>query len=101
MPAWDAGSIPACTGEPSSFVPSVRLSFKRGSIPACTGEPLGRSITRWGEWRSIPACTGEPDLGYATRSKGTDRSIPACTGEPLTGPVGLHEGLSPRVRGNL
>ena len=115
-------SIPACAGEPSHSMgsrvyPRVPLgllpvgvehiesvyprvcggtgsaarSTQRGSIPACAGEP--RSCCSIG---SIPACAGEPPA-----IRVASRVYPrVCGGTGSAARWGMHNGLSPRVRGN-
>ena len=111
------GSIPACAGEPSGFLPGGAADrvYPRvcggttGIGTTCTARG-GLSPRVRGNHRWYPRCESRP------------RSIPACAGEPctlcqptLTGKVyprvcggtarqrqrgQAHKGLSPRVRGN-
>ena len=111
-----------------------------GSIPACAGEPSFRRAAAYADWVYPRVCGGtrvrfvgqSPGAGLSPRVRGNRwgddyayaglRSIPACAGEPrgrriLYGFVGVYprvcggtgsvaggrllaDGLSPRVRGN-
>ena len=117
------GSIPACAGEPASWMASARRAQRvyprvcggthclkllrrsdRGVYPrVCGGTHLpGRPAARRG---SIPACAGEPSrLGKDVATRGTPAAVyPRVCGGTILGarcrPV-AHGGLSPRVRGN-
>ena len=116
--ATNAGSIPACAGEPSSL---VNTENPLRSIPACAGEPSGPKNTANAPTVYPRVCGGTPGGCRATGR--TTGSIPACAGEPSfiralaadfrvyprvcggtpgpTGERGPRGGLSPRVRGNL
>ena len=86
--------------------PGHERALEAGSIPACAGEPYTDSATcRTVGRRSIPACAGEPCSAAECRVLVQRRSIPACAGEPAGGLDGSVcrspiTGLSPRVRGN-
>ena len=112
------GSIPACAGEPSPPRPakSIRRVYPRvcggtvgsrhsnhpaaGLSPRVRGNPAGTAgaAARRG---SIPACAGEPPkVGRSARWAGVYPRVCGGTGLPRTGHE-RHQGLSPRVRGNL
>ena len=112
------GSIPACAGEPKLSLlaygpPAVypRVCGGTNQMPGGTMPAKGLSPRVRGNHlpasrprrfaRSIPACAGEPMLSAA--AAGTKRVYPrVCGGTPAQGVFpGLHQGLSPRVRGNL
>ena len=110
-------SIPACAGEPwtGSMAPARCPVYPRvcggthpgvsqyaayhGLSPRVRGNPQGRP----GELfisRSIPACAGEP---AALSPAGWRRRVypRVCGGTARSArTVGMHDGLSPRVRGN-
>ena len=110
-------SIPACAGEPRCF--PLRPDLLVGLSPRVRGN-RECPVVRLPVGRSIPACAGEPDrLFHPSRAStvyprvcgGTARLIstlllirvyPRVCGGTLAArlPIMLHEGLSPRVRGN-
>ena len=115
--APDAGSIPACTGEPRTqdispamlrVYPRVyggtpskaggRLAV-RGLSPRVRGNRGGRGGGA-GPGRSIPACTGEPVrvLVYGTRELVYPRVYGGTADDAYS--YRALGGLSPRVRGN-
>ena len=112
-----AGSIPACTGEPSvrAAWPRSRRVYPRvyggtetnqalplpfgGLSPRVRGnlEHVGRGDLVVG---SIPACTGEPSKRWAARAnEGLSPRVRGNRKREADHPG--HPGLSPRVRGNL
>ena len=111
------GSIPACTGEPRSWIrtsmpvtvyPRVYGGTQRkgagikaptGLSPRVRGNRLRAGRDRGGR-RSIPACTGEP-VGVADQPH-RPRVYPRVYGGTriCAGPYTTPGGLSPRVRGN-
>ena len=112
-----AGSIPACTGEPS--VASCRACSSevyprvyggttarlhcgretRGLSPRVRGNPVGRHI-QCRLKRSIPACTGEPKRMSICVAR--IKVYPRVYGGTIRAhaEVVVTTGLSPRVRGN-
>ena len=115
--APQAGSIPACTGEPGlwGLACAPRRVYPRvyggtlrnnneatlfyGLSPRVRGNPY-QPVAPYTETRSIPACTGEPDVQQAPRRCGA--VYPRVYGGTAeTRPArALWAGLSPRVRGN-
>ena len=113
----DVGSIPACAGEPGSFVQSIRSSrvyprvcggttirdFMVTNLPGLSPRVRGnlplRPVRLW-PGGSIPACAGEPHLRDGVF--GTRRVYPrVCGGTAFTSRSRDDmAGLSPRVRGN-
>ena len=78
-------SIPASTGQPSSFWRVPGKTSVLGSIPASTGQPDvcnngGNRAQMCG--RSIPASTGQPQSHDQRRGSHGSGSIPASTGQP-------------------
>ena len=114
----DAGSIPACTGEPrpscgrrcaKRVYPRVYGGTKfsayalfdmRGLSPRVRGNPAHRISSGSGQ-RSIPACTGEPYPRFAEWA--CNAVYPRVYGGTARTRQRDHRdrGLSPRVRGNL
>ena len=112
------GSIPACTGNPSSRPPPpVRqtvyprvygesmivmadLSVAEGLSPRVRGIHLDGEVAGRGRG-SIPACTGNPGGGRGARARGG--VYPRVYGESCATPYPRTRtlGLSPRVRGIL
>ena len=111
------GSIPACAGEPSSWLDTQRsgrvyprvcggtirhtkTAFRTTGLSPRVRGNLPLSPARVPQSGSIPACAGEPDIEYChvmhyevyPRVCGGTRSGPGRPGRPW--------GLSPRVRGN-
>ena len=115
--AIGAGSIPACTGEPTttaaprscgSVYPRVhggtrvawdKLRGNLGLSPRARGNRLHLPRYR-PERRSIPACTGEPVC--APHGLGQERVYPRVHGGTgrTTADFSMSIGLSPRARGN-
>ena len=117
LPPVEAGSIPACAGEPHV---GVAQSHGAGVYPrVCGGTPQDddRAVGLWGlsprvrgnhrpgqldgaVAGSIPACAGEPPPDFRW-SYGEWIYPRVCGGTPMVRAV-LHPGagLSPRVRGN-
>ena len=113
----DAGSIPACAGEPSRTAarnPLPRVyprvcggtkivirnqTTKQGLSPRVRGNLL-TDLSVGLHQRSIPACAGEPH--YIPLLAAIVRVYPrVCGGTVRAFGVGYHvDGLSPRVRGN-
>ena len=113
----DAGSIPACTGEPAL---SHRRVIAQLVYPRVYGGTISMSRAMEGASGLSPRVRGNHEAFIADLER--CRSIPACTGEPtlvdthLYYPwvyprvyggtlytfdyAGNHQGLSPRVRGN-
>ena len=112
-----AGSIPACAGEPCGIRPTVGAS--RVYPRVCGGTPRapheraaaaglsprvrgnrGERLQRRRELGSIPACAGEPQC--PSRHRGRARVYPrVCGGTNSFGSRPMRAaGLSPRVRGN-
>ena len=115
--ASDAGSIPACAGEPPTcgsrgcstrVYPRVcggtqngqaSAFIMRGLSPRVRGNRLPGSAGRGGG-RSIPACAGEPRNAPQSRLSGGVYPR-VCGGTIIAVPSGAPaQGLSPRVRGN-
>ena len=114
----EAGSIPACAGEPPAFAehraaagvyPRVcggtpdgkqHGTGAHGLSPRVRGNPVAPHRDQAGGG-SIPACAGEPSSVLMTG--GASRVYPrVCGGTASTAPTAsLTAGLSPRVRGNL
>ena len=112
-----ARSIPACAGEPAigltttslyEVYPRVcggtvirchTLVHGKGLSPRVRGN-LGDGVQAGDGFGSIPACAGEPrePVGRKTRCKVYPRVCGGTRGVPA-GDI-LHQGLSPRVRGN-
>ena len=92
-----SGSIPACAGEPSGFLP--RAHGAQGLSPRVRGNRHKRRRPR-GRCRSIPACAGEPSV--AGRQLQMTTVYPrVCGGTPQIRAIATgRQGLSPRVRGN-
>ena len=114
----DAGSIPACAGEPGGFcfrftprwvyprvcggtaVADEPLATARGLSPRVRGNRHQR-ISAFQSVRSIPACAGEP-TGIRGAKSITEVYPRVCGGTGQEGGYRMtDEGLSPRVRGNL
>ena len=113
----DAGSIPACAGEPAArwaartsgrVYPRVcggtstshlSASFCQGLSPRVRGN-LMKKANNPKRSGSIPACAGEPpSSGGLPHRAGVYPRV--CGGTVVGGDgVGVGEGLSPRVRGN-
>ena len=112
------GSIPACAGEPSCRAgrTTSRRVYPRvcggtlirpGTSVECTGlSPRVRGNRLWAidadsAPRSIPACAGEPCASLPTST--APRVYPrVCGGTARSAQhAACHQGLSPRVRGNL
>ena len=113
----EAGSIPACAGEPLArfrFVLSYqvyprvcggtggqvrRRRHAEGLSPRVRGNPTDSPLSSW-PGGSIPACAGEPEL--RTINALALRVYPrVCGGTDLEAANALaDDGLSPRVRGN-
>ncbi len=113
-----AGSIPACTGEPSGSPwprpacrvyprvyggtpAAVAITLKTAGLsPRVRGNLLGRRVHS-DQAGSIPACTGEPLQGH--HSQGPGGVYPRVYGGTCsrTRTQRPSRGLSPRVRGNL
>ena len=112
------GSIPACAGEPMGtrtgsgqwrvyprvcggtyWMPTPPTPLE-GLSPRVRGNP-GHPLGRRGVDGSIPACAGEPSLPAPPAP--TARVYPrVCGGTAWAAGINHHhEGLSPRVRGNL
>ena len=114
----DAGSIPACAGEPTDGRKEQRRNTVYPRVCGGTASPACRYALRSG---LSPRVRGNPSQSLSTPA--TLRSIPACAGEPRTraamppppkwvyprvcgGTIckttlhGIDVGLSPRVRGN-
>ena len=112
------GSIPACAGEPDGeaavyaiarVYPRVcggtvvwygRRPFQMGLSPRVRGNLAGIGVQA-GAVGSIPACAGEPggQSGLCRQEVVYPR---VCGGTVIVGQLrALHDGLSPRVRGNL
>ncbi len=116
--APDAGSIPACAGEPDSrrvatesarVDPRVRggaahvearIGSDAGRSPRARGSPAEAYALPW-SLGSIPACAGEPASGACT--PGCDTVDPRVRGGAVVREVTEREGLgrSPRARGSL
>ena len=113
----NAGSIPACAGEPPK--PAGTRPNRRVYPRVCGGTRASSSRRSWASGLS-PRVRGNPAADG--RGHGAGRSIPACAGEPVVTqhhrpPMGVYPrvcggtqhsqvslfvrvGLSPRVRGN-
>ena len=112
-----SGSIPACAGEPpwsapatpskrvyprvcgGTDIPALIDRLREGLSPRVRGNPISH-IGAADTVRSIPACAGEPDR--RTLGAGVLRVYPRVCGgtDGARSPHHLHQGLSPRVRGN-
>ena len=89
------GSIPACAGEPSKMISTMR--WRRVYPRVCGGTPNQNVLTASCEGLS-PRVRGNP-LPLNRNSLPT-RSIPACAGEPYRAtPTGWGRGVYPRVCG--
>ena len=115
--AFKPRSIPACAGEPGRCPDCQHLS--RVYPRVCGGtvrEQLGLTLAQGlsprvrgnlqdqprglGQLRSIPACAGEPPRpGHPRVDYSVYPRVCGGTSEPCESPY-LHNGLSPRVRGN-
>ena len=115
-PIRRCGSIPACTGNPST---GATRSLPGGVYPRVYGESVGLGLGGVGlgglsprvrgilpgvlipvkDQRSIPACTGNPSA--CPRGPGPPLVYPRVYGESAeaAGKVSGFDGLSPRVRG--
>ena len=113
----DAGSIPACAGEPDSTYPNaiacwvyprvcggtgircLNAATQSGLSPRVRGN-LIRAVAHHGQQGSIPACAGEP-IGNRSQ-KSIARVYPRVCGGTRAAKARADEfdGLSPRVRGN-
>ena len=104
QPLWElqlagadiAGLSPRVRGNPAR---EVRGQVNAGSIPACAGEPCWVCPAH-SAMPVYPACAGEP--ARARPGLGTARVYPrVCGGTTVAHPrVVVDAGLSPRVRGN-
>ena len=112
------GSIPACAGEPAKPAPAraagqvyprvcggtailgLEIATQMGLSPRVRGNPATARASS-GCGGSIPACAGEP--APASRSSSSPWVYPRVCGGTIYGRQHRqrHEGLSPRVRGNL
>ena len=76
------GSIPACTGEPSSAIPSrapyrVYPRVHGGTAVMVNNKPGGNGLSPRARGNRAPICSVNAG----------GRSIPACTGEPRPSPI--------------
>ena len=114
---YNAGSIPACAGEPSGLMRKTKSGWV---YPRVCGGTFEDSLDLIEGWGLSPRVRGNPPR--PAENPTPRRSIPACAGEPPCSPVAYHvskvyprvcggtprrrtprhppRGLSPRVRGN-
>ena len=91
----NAGSIPACAGEPSAC---TSVQTPKGVYPRVCGGTGPDGLPSALRPGLSPRVRGNP--ARPPRSPGRRRSIPACAGEPPNGCQGMHlEGVYPRVCG--
>ena len=113
----EAGTIPACAGEPrkgwpedqerwdyprvcgGTQSPAARGASTRGLSPRVRGN-RGATFCRSRQAWTIPACAGEPDLPRPAKIHMRDYPRVCGGTATLSNDNGRKRGLSPRVRGN-